>query len=217
VPANDPFRIKIDSTEVSAPSDLSALYADLEREIASTTSTATPLPADVAGETPLPQRPTPPPAKIVTPAPVSAATPAPTRPPVCTETPAPVEDRPLTKYEELCRTRSLTIGKADVGVIAEFSQVIAAMNEVQRQLDKVLKTHPEHIPERLANLVRENMRESAQTMLKELHAMRNGRVQKKYDKRCICTVCHSVFLVPLPADNICDACRASSVPRSAPY
>jgi len=192
VSQNDPFRIKLDSEPAA---DLRQAYADLERQGAS--------------QTPLPQRP----ANAPTPAPVAPVAAVCT--PVPTETPNP--DRPLSKYEEMCRARSLTIASADVNVITQFSQVIAALNDALRAAEKLPVTHPNVMPERMTSLIRDNLRECAQTMMKELHAMRNGRVQKKYDKRNVCCECHTVFLVPLPADNVCDACRAAKVPRSGPY
>lgn len=52
-------------------------------------------------------------------------------------------------------------------------------------------------------------------MLKEFHALRHGQQQKKYDKRNICCGCHSVFMVPLPADGMCDECRAYKTSKAS--
>ncbi|MBI1292566.1 hypothetical protein GC173_15215 [bacterium] len=207
VNSNEPFRIKIDGTDTPADGDLERAYAELEKEASGSMQASTPLPTDMRASsqpTPLPQQTT------------TALTPLPLDPRKSANRDTPT-DRPLTKYEEMCRAKSLNIGAADVKVIAEFSQIIAAVNEATRMLDRLEKTYPDQLPDRLLTLIRENLRDSTQTMLKELHAMRNGRVQKKYDKKYVCCECHTVFLVPLPADNVCDACRASSVPRSAPY
>jgi hypothetical protein len=202
---NKPFRINLTETPGEGGEWAKAL-ADLQsdaHEVAPATPGSTPIAH--AGTEPTPRQ---------------NDTPATPAPPVGIAPPTPLADsteRPLSKYEELIRTPSMKMEKADLGVITEFSQVIGAVNVAARALDDLDKRHPDQIPERMINLCRDNLRETGQVMLRELQALRHGRVQKKYDKRCVCVQCHSVFMVPLPADGICDACRASMVPRSAPY
>lgn len=128
------------------------------------------------------------------------------------EKPTPAPDRPLTKYEELCRAPSMNVAKEDLSVISQFSAVIASVNDAGRSIDGLRKSFPHAVEERHFSTWSENLKMTATTMMREFHALRNGRQQKKYDKRCVCEKCHSVFMVALPG-NICDECRAQEVPR----
>jgi hypothetical protein len=127
-------------------------------------------------------------------------------------TPIP-DSRPMTRYEELCRKPSMSLEAGDVSVMTDLSEIIARVNEAARYVERLQKEHPNFMPERFLNLWINNLRDTSQVMMREFHALRNGRQQKKYDKRCICAKCNGVFLTVLPG-GVCDECRASK--RSAP-
>lgn len=121
--------------------------------------------------------------------------------------------RSLSRYEELCHTPTLKMESGDLNVIVAFSEVIAKVNAAGKSLNTLRKKQPELFPAHMYHTWVENLKETSTVMMKEFHHLRNGRQQKKYDKRYVCEKCHSVFMVPLPSDNTCDACRASAVPR----
>lgn len=123
----------------------------------------------------------------------------------------------LSRYERLCKTPTLKLKKADVEVMTEFSNIIARVNDTGRVLTELHRQHPDVLPDRIYKTVRENLKETAMVMLREFHEMRHGRAQKKYDKKYVCERCHGVFMVPLPADNICDCCRSEKTPGSGRY
>lgn len=129
------------------------------------------------------------------------------------------EERKLARarYEKLCKTPSMRMEQADMMVLSEFSEIIASVNQAGKLVGRLQSRFPDYINERMIHVCRENLKETATVMLKEFHTLRHGRQQKKYDKRCICRKCHNIFMVPLPGDGICDECRASQTPRSAPY
>lgn len=132
------------------------------------------------------------------------------------ETPPPgsaPKQRPLSRYEEMIRAPSLTMNKEDINAITEFSEMIAKVNAAQRSLEKLRTAHPELFNERMYSGWTANLKETGMIMLKEFHALRNGRQQKKYDKRFVCSKCHSVFMVPLPPEGLCDECKGSKTPR----
>lgn len=130
---------------------------------------------------------------------------------------APTPDRPMTRYEQLCKLPSMQMERADMDVMVEFSEVIALVNKAGRSATKLRDNHPYALPEHITNMIRNNLKETATVMLRELHIMRNGRAKKTYEKKFVCKSCHSVFMVPLPGDGICDECRAGMTPRSSPY
>ncbi len=125
-------------------------------------------------------------------------------------------DRPMTRYEQLCKLPSMPMEQDDKKVMVEFSGVIAKVNEAGKAFSQLRHQFPELIPPHLQSALRENLRETSTVMLRELHNMRNGRQQKKYDNRYICKRCHSVFMIPLPSDRLCDECRASDTATAAP-
>jgi len=129
----------------------------------------------------------------------------------------PSVDRPLSKYEQLCKAPSMSMEKADMKVLMEFSDIIARVNTAGKALKELREKFPDALPPRIGQVLHDNMKETSTVMLRELQQMRNGRQQKKYEKKYICAQCHSVFMVPLTGEGICDECRASNTPRSSPY
>ncbi len=150
--------------------------------------------------------------------------PAPPAPkPAADNTPIPIasekpvrEERPLTKYEELCKKRSVTMGREDLDVFTELSDMLCSVNESLAEFQKVIGEHPELIQKHIAKTCEDNLKDTAAVMFKEFHALRNGRMNKTYDPKCVCKQCHTVYMVPLPGDGLCDECRAAEVPRQAP-
>jgi hypothetical protein len=197
---SDPFRIEI--TSGGDAGDWASAMENLQQEASVPSAPVGPVKPIATGASSTPVQAGSPPSGLPNAAEVDAT---------------PTTDRPLSKYEELIRTPSMKMERADLGVMTEFSQIIALVSNAARAADAVEKKHPGQVPERLIRLWRDNLRETSTVMLRELHAMRNGRQQKKYDKRCVCVECHSVFMVPLPGDGVCDACRAAKAPRTGPY
>ena len=184
---SDCFRMDIESKGVpETADDWTSAMADLEKWNATTTAApATPC-------TPCEQ-----PTNTVT---QSA--------PPCAEPAVAKPARPLTRYEQLCRQKSVIIESDDVEIMTEFSEIISHVNEIARMVEKLEKEYPDYVPQRFIDMWSQNLKETSMVMLKEFHALRHGKEQKKYDKRNICCGCHSVFMVPLPADGMCDECRA---------
>lgn len=123
------------------------------------------------------------------------------------------EKRSLSRYEELCRQRSVTLGQEDLSVFTDFGEMIGAITAAQRAVEHFRKKHHGAVPERFCNLWETNLKEANGVLMKEFHALRHGRQEKKYDPRCVCRGCHAVFMVPLPAGGLCDECRAAQAPR----
>ncbi|MCC6547391.1 hypothetical protein IT570_09510 [Candidatus Sumerlaeota bacterium] len=119
----------------------------------------------------------------------------------------------MSRYDELRRAPTLKMQSADLGVIVAFSDLIAKVNVAGKAINDLKRAHPDFFPDRLFKTWTDNLKETSTVMMKELHEMRNGRQQKKYDKRCICKACHGVFMVSLGADQLCDACKAARVPK----
>ena len=124
-----------------------------------------------------------------------------------------LNDTTRSRYDEIRKTPTLKMESGDLSVMVAFSEVIAKVNTAGKAINTLRKSHPDLFPERLYKTWTDNLKETSTVMMKEFHNMRNGRQQKKYDKRCVCSVCHSVFMVPLGADQTCDACKAAKVPR----
>lgn len=144
------------------------------------------------------------------------ATPEPPPPPppqVASETPAPSEtpekSTPLSRYDEIRQKRGVSMEKEDLALFSEFSVVIGKIHAAQRTIEKLREAHPDLVAERIYNTWISNLKDTHMIMMREFHSLRNGLKEKKYDKRCICVKCNTVFLVPLPADGICDECRSS--------
>ncbi len=201
--------------------------APLETEPAASAAPQTPPPAPPQAATPAP----PPVARPATPiSPVQnkvIQTPQPDAPTTpSAPAPAPAERKPLptrrpspnmSRYEELCKKPSMTIKREDLKVIDELSEILGSVNTALRMLQGFEKTYEHNIPKQKFRLWEENLKDTAMIMYREFHALRNGKQQKTYDKRCICTCCHGVFMVPLP-DGLCDECRSRKTTKSAaPY
>lgn len=170
------------------------------------------------------------PRRAPAPAPAAAAKPAPPPPPAvavatpapATETPVPAEGapgaaRPMTRYEELCKKPSMKIERADAAVFNEFSALVAHVSKALHHLEAAVAKDPEVLPERHVKTCVDNLKDTQTLMMKEFHALRNGRIQKKYDPRCVCVQCTTVYMIPLGPDGICDSCRGSNAPKNAPY
>lgn len=142
--------------------------------------------------------------KILTPGPTGTQTPEPT-------------DRPLSKYELLCRTPSMKMEKGDLKVWTEFSVVIGKVSAAAAALERLRTRVPSMKDNRSCRTCADNLKETSIVMMKEFHSLRNGRAAKKYDATHVCAECHMVFMVPLPEDGICDACRGAKAPRLGPY
>lgn len=115
----------------------------------------------------------------------------------------------LARYEELCKKTSVRMQREDLDLFSQFSTVIGAVSEAENKLRQVFEKYPERVSERQQKTCTNNMKETVMVMLNEFHQLRNGRSQKKYDKRNVCVKCHNVFMEPLPKDGICDECRAA--------
>lgn len=191
-PPRDSFRLDLSSEDCvpESAADWSSAMADLDK---ASRPPCPPVPVEPL--TPLPRTS---PAQPVPAAAVSMPTPAPD----CT--PA----RPLTRYEQLCRQRSVSIESNDVEIMTELSEIISHVNEIARLIERLDKEYNGYVPQRFVDMWSQNLKETSMVMLKEFHALRNGQQQKKYDRRNVCCCCHSVFMVALPADGLCDECRA---------
>jgi hypothetical protein len=153
--------------------------------------------------------------------PAPAPTPCPPSP--CAPPPAPAAEpaaapaRPLTRYEELLRTKGTTLDKGDLSVYAELSNLAAAVHCISRSIASLREHHPHLFSDRHYDTWIDSLKETHTTMLKEIHALRNGRLEKKYDKRFVCARCHAVFMVALPEDGLCDECRGAMTRRGGAY
>ncbi len=131
------------------------------------------------------------------------------------ETSSPTERaRRLARYEELCKRTSVKMQAEDLETLSAYSKVIGSVSNAELKLRQLVESYPDELPEHLKKTCANNLKETVMVMLNEFHQLRNGRRQKKYDKRHVCQKCHSVFLVPLPKDGICDECRAEAERRS---
>lgn len=129
-----------------------------------------------------------------------------------TDTPRPSREA-MKRYDEMRKRKSVTVRGEDIKVMEEMSEVICTVNTATSLLEEFRKKYGEAITEQKYNGWRNTLRDTSMIMLKEFHALRNGRQAKTYDKRNICSVCHTVFMEPLPADRICDECRSRTAPR----
>ncbi|MCC5875725.1 MAG: hypothetical protein JJU11_05860 [Candidatus Sumerlaeia bacterium] len=178
----EPFRHEIPANEES---DLSAFLGELGED-AGEPAAATP-PQKNTKESAVPTEPPP--------APTDAEQPA-------------KPEAPMSRYDQIRNTRGVSMEKEDLELFSEFSKVIGKIHAAQQTIEGLRDAHPELVPERHFNTWISNLKETHMVMMKEFYALRNGLKEKKYDKRCICIKCNTVFMVPLPADGICDECRA---------
>lgn len=130
------------------------------------------------------------------------------------ETPATTPETARSRYEELCRTPSMKMEAGDLEAMTRLSEVIGKINEALRNVEKLEEADTAgEFPERFTKLWTQNLKDTVTVLMKEFHALRHGRYQKKYDKKFICKECHGVFMAPLPG-GICDECRANHRPQS---
>lgn len=144
-----------------------------------------------------PPRPKQPPVQGVAEATPPAATPSPARP---TE---------LSLYDQIRKKAAApkpTITADDLRTLDELAEILASVNGALTLLDGFEKHHPESVPERTRAGWRHNLKETSAIMLREFHTLRHGKRNKTYDPRCVCTMCHTVALYPLP-EGLCDECR----------
>lgn len=197
----DPYEaheIEIDS---GGPVDWASAFKELE-EMEGAAAPAKPQPAPVkpAAETPVPDK---------------ASPPTPNGDEAQDIQPAPEGDG-LSRYEELCKKKTMAMDPGDFEVFDELSDVLSCVNSALNKLKAWEKKHPYLVAPNILRMWEDNLKETSTVMLREFHQLRNGRQQKQYDKRFVCSKCHAVFMSPLP-NGICDECRASEAPRSAPY
>lgn len=131
------------------------------------------------------------------------------------QAPPPAADPPppssaMSRYDELRRARGVSMEKNDLSIYTDFSTVIGKIHAAQQTIEELRKDFPETFPERSYDTWIGNLKETQMIMMREFHSLRNGRKEKKYDKRCVCVKCHTVFMFPLPDDGICDECRAAT-------
>ena len=118
-----------------------------------------------------------------------------------------------SKYRELASKRAVKISNEDLKTLDELADILASVNIANTLLDGFIRQHPEAVPPRLIENWRHNLKETSQIMMREFHQLRNGKENKVYDPRYVCTVCHTVYLAPLP-DGVCDQCRANTGSRA---
>lgn len=133
------------------------------------------------------------------------------------ETPAPIREARMSRYEELCKKPSMTVKSGDLQVMTQLSDILCAIHRAVGKLQNFEKRHGDAIPLRKYRLWEDNLRETATIMLHEFHALRHGKENKTYSKRQVCRICNNVFMVALP-DGICDECRSKQhTPKSGEY
>jgi rRNA maturation endonuclease Nob1 len=118
-----------------------------------------------------------------------------------------------SKYRELASKRAVKISTEDLKTLDELADILASVNIANSLLDGFIRQHPEAVSPRLIENWRHNLKETSQIMMREFHQLRNGKENKVYDPRNVCTVCHTVYLSPLP-DGVCDQCRANTGSRA---
>lgn len=111
-----------------------------------------------------------------------------------------------SKIEELMKKPSMTVPTEDLAVMTEMSNILSHVNAAYNALQKFGADHPYLVAPNILRMWEDNLKETSTVMMREFHNMRHGRQKKSYDKRCICSECHSVFMFPLP-DGVCDECR----------
>lgn len=144
------------------------------------------------------------------PAPKPAPAPTPRTPP-----PTPTKEG-LSRYEQLCKTPSMQVKSKDYKVIDEFSDILSNVNTALNALKKFETEHPYLVAPNVFRIVEDALKESSTILFREFHNLRNGVKQKTYERKYVCSECHSVFMVPLP-DNVCDECRGKKAHGLAPY
>jgi hypothetical protein len=137
---------------------------------------------------------------------IAATTPVPAR---AADTPSPGAANTPSRFEELLRKPSVTVPAEDIQVLSELSDILASVNGALAAVKKLKAKYPYLIAPNITGMWEDNLQETATVMMREFHNLRNGRAQKSYQKKNICTMCSSVFLEPLP-DGICDECKGKT-------
>lgn len=121
------------------------------------------------------------------------------------------------RYDEIRNRKSMGIPQEDRATFDDFAEILCSVNTALNQLRRFEKEHPYLMAPNIYRFWEENLQETATIMFRELHSLRNGKQNKEYDKRNVCSECHHVFMYPLP-EGLCDECRSKKATRgSAPY
>jgi len=113
------------------------------------------------------------------------------------------------KYDELRKRPSMkALKNEDMETLEKLSDVAAPVNVAIKLIQDFEKKYALMIDRNKIGSYRSQLREISSVMLAEVYALRHGKQKKVYDESKICKVCHSVFMVSLPKDRICDACRS---------
>lgn len=120
--------------------------------------------------------------------------------------------RRLSKYDELRKKPSMTMKVEDLKVWDELSEIMGSVNRAVALIDSFKRDNAEKLPVEKFDGVAAGLKEVSSIMFREFHALRHGKQHKTYDKKNVCTKCHSVFMAPLP-DGICDECRSNTKPH----
>jgi hypothetical protein len=118
----------------------------------------------------------------------------------------------MARYEALCKKPSIALKGGDIRVIDEMSEILCSVNVASALIGKFVQKHPQAVAEDRIARWENTLRDIATVMYREFHALRNGRTKKTYDKRYVCSTCHSVFMAPLPG-GMCDECRSRAAAR----
>ncbi len=124
------------------------------------------------------------------------------------------DEEPMSRYEKLKRQSSFQMDPEAVKMANEFSDILFHVNRALILLGSFREKYPYLIAPNVFAVWEDNLKESAQTMLREFQHMKDPR-SKQYDRKYVCKVCKSVFFVSLP-DGICDECRGK-ISSQAPY
>jgi hypothetical protein len=124
------------------------------------------------------------------------------------------DEEPMSRYEKLKRQSSFRMDPEAVKTANEFSDILFHVNRALILLGSFREKYPYLIAPNVFAVWEDNLKESAQTMLREFQHMKDPR-SKQYDRKYVCKVCKSVFFVSLP-DGICDECRGK-ISSQAPY
>ncbi len=123
----------------------------------------------------------------------------------------------LSRYDELRKKPSMQkMTMDDLRTWEELSEIMGAVNRAAMLIDHYRRDYIDKVPVDKFDQVEDNLKEVAAIMLREFHSLRHGKQAKQYDKRNVCTVCHAVYLVPLP-DGVCDECRSRNATSRGEY
>lgn len=117
----------------------------------------------------------------------------------------------LSKYDELRKKPSMTMKVEDLKVWDELSEIMGSVNRAVAMIDAFRRDFADKIPGEKFDAVGSSLKDVSTVMFREFHALRHGKRNKTYDKKNVCTKCHSVFMEPLP-EGVCDECRSNTKP-----